>query len=154
MNEFIHVGTGLEKSTHISMISNSVTHLWSYTNSAIAGSSAAISPETPRELQYCHAEHPCLCTECRYRRIEWRVFRDVSQFLKSVSWCFTSGSRCFTNVSWFYYVLWCLVTIVEETLTSDENVSLFLISILNMYIWNFNICVPIRAIFKEKHTNC
>ena len=28
------------KSTHISMISNSVTHLWSYTNSAITGISA------------------------------------------------------------------------------------------------------------------
>ena len=28
----------------------------------------------------------------------------------------------------------CGVTIVEETLTSDEYVSLFLISILNMYI--------------------
>ena len=32
---------------------------------------------------------------------------------------------------------------VEETLISDEYVSLFLISILDMYIWNFNIYVPI-----------
>ena len=37
------------KSTHISMISNSVTHLWSYTNSAIAGNFAPISPVTPRD---------------------------------------------------------------------------------------------------------
>ena len=44
--------------------------------------------------------------------------------------------------------------IVEETLTSDKYASLFLISILNMYIWNFNIYVPIRVIFKEQHTNC
>ena len=39
------------KSTHISMISNSVTHLQSYTNSAIAdiaGNSTPISPVTPR----------------------------------------------------------------------------------------------------------
>ena len=43
---------------------------------------------------------------------------------------------------------------MEETLTSDEYVSLFLISILNMYISNFNIYVPIRLIFKEKCTNC
>ena len=43
---------------------------------------------------------------------------------------------------------------VEETLTSDEYVSLFLISILNMYIRNFNIYVPIGVIFKEKCTNC
>ena len=41
--------------------------------------------------------------------------------------------------------------IVEETLTSDEYVFLFVISILNMYIWNFNIYVPIGIIFKEKH---
>ena len=44
--------------------------------------------------------------------------------------------------------------IVEETITSDEYVSLLLISILNMYIWNFNIYVPIHIILKEKFTNC
>ena len=37
------------KSTHISMISNSVTYLRSYTNSAIAGNSTPISPVTPRD---------------------------------------------------------------------------------------------------------
>ena len=40
------------KSTHISMISNSVTHLRSYSNSAIAdiaGNSAPISLVTPRD---------------------------------------------------------------------------------------------------------
>ena len=44
--------------------------------------------------------------------------------------------------------------IVEETLTSDEYIYRFLISILNMYICNFNIYVPIHVLFKEKCTNC
>ena len=35
------------KSTHISKISNSVTHLQSYTNTAIAKNSTPISPVTP-----------------------------------------------------------------------------------------------------------
>ena len=42
------------KSTYISMISNSVTHLWSYTNSAIAniaGNSTPISSESPSKCQ-------------------------------------------------------------------------------------------------------
>ena len=46
-----------------------------------------------------------------------------------------------------------LQSIVEETLTSDEYVSLFLISILNIYVWNLNNCVPIGIIFKEHRTN-
>ena len=89
------------KRTHISMISNSVTHMWSYTNSAIgdiAGNSTLISPETMRERRYCH--------------IEWRVFRDVSQCFKrwfqnvlSVSWCFTSGSRCLWRFTMYHNVL-------------------------------------------------
>ena len=102
------------------MISNSVTHLWSYTNSAIAdiaGNSAPISQETPRERRCCRAERQCcrakrrcLRIERRYHCIErrvfecfvmfhnvLRVFHDVSQCFKSVSWCFTSSSRCFTT---------------------------------------------------------
>ena len=106
------------------LISNSVTHLWSYTNSEIAdiaGNSAPISPVTPRDRRRHRAE-------CRYRRIEWPprnrrrrypkrrrlcierdvsassadivasndVFHDVSQCFKSVSWCLTSGSWCIT----------------------------------------------------------
>ena len=45
-------GSRFGKSTHISMISNSVTHLRSYTNSAIAdiaANSVPISPVTPRD---------------------------------------------------------------------------------------------------------
>ena len=67
------------KSTHISMISNSVTHLRSYTNSAIAGNSAPISPVTPRDRR---AERRRLRIERRYRRIEWRLFHDFSQCFK------------------------------------------------------------------------
>ena len=58
-----------------------------------------ISPETPRW----------------YRRIEWRVFHDISQCFKSVSRCFTSGSHCttmfymcFMTFYYVYNVLWCL----------------------------------------------
>ena len=46
-----HTWSGLEKSTHISMISNSVTHLRSYTNTTItdiAKNSSLISPMSPR----------------------------------------------------------------------------------------------------------
>ena len=55
------------KSIHISMISNSVTHLRSYTNSAIADiaeNSAPISPVTPHDRRR-------LLIERRHRRIEW-----------------------------------------------------------------------------------
>ena len=117
------------KSTHSSMISNSVTYLRSYTNTAItiiAENYALISPVTPRDRWRRRAKHRrlrikrrCLCIECRYRRIEWQVFHDVSQCFKSVSscftsgsWCLTSGSRCFTmhyNVLHvFHDVLLCL----------------------------------------------
>ena len=69
------------KSTHISKISNSVTHLQSYTNSAIAditGNSAPISPVTPRdrrrrlaERRRLRIERRRLRIESRYRHIEW-----------------------------------------------------------------------------------
>ena len=58
------------------MISNSFTHLQSYTNSAIAdiaGNSTQISPETLRERRCLHAER-------RYRRIEWLVFECFMMF--------------------------------------------------------------------------
>ena len=42
-------------------------------------------------------------------------------------------------------------SIVEETLTSGEYVSLFLISILNMNIWNSKNYVTMGVIYKEKH---
>ena len=57
--------------THISTISNSVTHLRSYTNSAIADiaeNSAPISPVSPYDRR--RAERRPLRIERRYRRIE------------------------------------------------------------------------------------
>ena len=100
------------KSTHISMISNSVTHLRSYTNYAIAdiaGNSTTISPVTPRDRQVPTSPHRA---------------QTSSHQMTSVSWCFTSGSQCFTMyhnvsqcftcVSWcftmFNNVLWCLAS--------------------------------------------
>ena len=69
------------KSTHISKISNSVTHLRSYTHSAIAdiaGNSAPISPVTPRDRRRRRAKPRRLCIERRrlrikrrYHHIEW-----------------------------------------------------------------------------------
>ena len=67
-------GSRFVKSTHISMISNSVTHLRSYTNSAIAdiaGNSTPISPVTPHDRRRRRAERRRLCIDRRYRRIEW-----------------------------------------------------------------------------------
>ena len=63
------------KSTHISMISNSVRHLRSYTNSAIAGNSAPISPVTPRDRRRLRGERRRLRIERRRLRIERRYRR-------------------------------------------------------------------------------
>ena len=67
------MGRRFGKSTHISTISNSVTHLRSYTNSTIADiavNSTPISPVTPRDRRL-HIERLRLRIQCRYRRIEW-----------------------------------------------------------------------------------
>ena len=82
------------KSTHISMISNSVTHLRSYANSAIADiaeNSAPESPVTPRDRR-------CLRIERRYRRIE-RPPRDVLR-------CITMFYMCFMVL---YYIKQCFM---------------------------------------------
>ena len=60
------------KSTHISMISNSVTHLWSYSNSAIAGNSEPISLVTPRDRRCLRIERRRLRITLRRLRIERR----------------------------------------------------------------------------------
>ena len=77
------------KNTHIYMITISVAHLRSYTNSAIAGNSATISPVTPRDRRRRRAKRRRLLIERRrlrivrrYCRIEWRLFHDVSQCFK------------------------------------------------------------------------
>ena len=52
--------------------------------------------------------------------------------------------------------VWLLIHILNplwKKLTSNEYISVFLISILNIYIWNLNIYFAIGVIFKEMHTN-
>ena len=108
------------KSTHIFMISNSVTHLRSYTNSAIAENSAPILPVSPHDRRHLHIER-------RYRHIEWqvfecfmlfhnvlRVFHDVLLVVHDVLLVVHDVSQCFTCVSWcftmFNNVLWSLAS--------------------------------------------
>ena len=58
------------KNTHISRISNSVTHLSSYTNTAIAN---IARNSTPYQIFPCHVSiSPCryCCPECRYHCTE------------------------------------------------------------------------------------
>ena len=109
------------KSIHISMISNSVTHLRSYTNSAIADNSAPISPVTPRDRRSPSAEPRCLRIERRYRRIEWpprdrwrrcpkhrrlhieRRCLCIERWCRRIGWrVFHDGSQCFKSVSWWF----------------------------------------------------
>ena len=77
------------KSTHISMISNSITHLQSHTNSAIAGNSERSS----MSLAAPSTDVSALSADIVASNGVWRVFEccDVSQCFKSVK-CFTSGS--------------------------------------------------------------
>ena len=53
------------------MISNSVTHLQHYNNTAIKRNFSPILPVTPCD---CRAKRRCLLIESWYRSIEWRVF--------------------------------------------------------------------------------
>ena len=118
------------------MMSNSVTQLRSYTNSAIADIAENSSPISPLTLRNRRAERRRLRIERQYRCIKWRVFKcfvmfhnvllvvhdvllvvhDVSQCFTCVSWCFTCVSWCFwfTCVSWcftmFNNILWCLAS--------------------------------------------
>ena len=102
------------KSTHISMISNSVTHLRSYTNTAIADIAenyALISPVTAYNRR--RRRNDIETSKLRSLHIELRYRRNVECFmmfqcLKSVSWCFTSGSWRFTSSLWcFTSGSWC-----------------------------------------------
>ena len=114
------------KSTHISKISNSVTHLRSYTNSAIAGNSAPISPVTPRDRRRRRADVSASSADVAAPNADVSTSSaDVSASsanivalnddyfmmfhnVLSVSWCFTSGSLCYTMFymcfMMFYYV--------------------------------------------------
>ena len=120
----IMLGIRFGKSTHISMISNSVTHLRSYTNSAIAdiaGNSAPISPVTPRdrrrrlaEQRRLRIERRRLCIDRRYRRIEWpprnrrrrcpkRRRLHIERRYRRIEWrLFHDLSQCFKCFTMFY----------------------------------------------------
>ena len=148
------------------MISNYVTHLRSYTNSAIADTAAySVRPQTsphwapssphqaptspyraptsarwapisshrmtsvrsPTLLPQTHTSPhrvptPPLRIELRYCRNEWRVFHDDSQSFKSVSWFFTSGSRCFT-CDVFHNVLLCLTMFYDVYRVAQRSAS-------------------------------
>ena len=116
------------------MISNSVTHLRSYTNSAIAviaGNSARLPTSPHRAPISSHrmtssrsltslpqtqtSPHRALTSLHRapissHRMTSVWVFLDVSQCFKTVSWCFTSGSQVSQCFTMFNNVLWCLAS--------------------------------------------
>ena len=86
------------------------------------------------------------CTSLTYLHDEW----PISHCTENIWICVLSNQspRRSKRMQFKRNFLCTLWTIVEETLTSNKYISMFLISILNMYIWNFNIYVPIRVIFK------
>ena len=109
------------KNTHISRISNSVTHLKNYTNMENS------SPILPRLYLLPHQApmSPCQMLISPYWvpmlpfRVVMSPYRtaSISQCFMCVSWCFTSCSQCFTSVLWcfmsfmiFNNVFWCLVS--------------------------------------------
>ena len=87
--------SGLEK-LPVSRIFNSVTHLWSFTNSTITVESP-ILPETLRRVQILPYQLPDIAVPSTDIAVLLcvQVFHDVSESFMSVSWwrrCFTSGS--------------------------------------------------------------
>ena len=100
------------KSTRISMISNSVTHLRSYTNSAItdiAGNSAPISPVTPRDCRRRRADRRRLRIERRRPRIERRRPRierrrpSIERRYLRIEWWVFQCFIMFHNVLWVFH---------------------------------------------------
>ena len=116
MNTFSYLGVGRSgKNTHISMISNSVTHLRSYINTAIAyiASNSARSPMSPHRAPTSPHRPPSnsQCCRARHRRLHrmneecfmmFHIVLSGSWYFTSGSWCFTSGSWCFTSSSWCF----------------------------------------------------
>ena len=113
------------KSIHISMISNSVTHLRSYTNSAIAdiAGNSARSQTTPRDNVSASSTDIVALNDLRAIADVAAPNADVSASsadivasnddcfmmfhnVLSVSWCFTSGSRCFTCVLLYFTMVY------------------------------------------------
>ena len=69
----------------ISWISNSVTYLWSYTDSTIADVTGNYAAGTDIVVQSCWSS---MYTISSHRTSSVWLFHDVSQCFKSVSWCF------------------------------------------------------------------
>ena len=100
--------------------------------------------------------HFCVCRI--HNKVHWGVGRRLGSY-RFISAQPLGGSTimefCISSVLWvsevlcckywhsFYQIdhsmLWCMVAIVEETLTSGKYISLFLISILNIYIYIYEI---------------
>ena len=135
---YCHSGVRFGKSTHIYMISNSVTHLRSYMNSAIAditrnSTRVPISlhraPMSPRQAPM--SPHWVPISLHRMATVLWCFTMFEECFIMfhnvlSVSWCFTSGSRCFTTFhdvsEWFTSVSWCF-TMFSESRNDRHRVS-------------------------------
>ena len=88
------------KNTHIIMISNSVTHLQSFTNTAIAeiAKNADGAPETPRGMPETPRWAPLLAHRAQHRwwlPLETRLFYEFFTVFHDVLQCFTSVSQCF-----------------------------------------------------------
>ena len=99
------------KSTHFSMISNSVTPLWSYTNTAIA---TPISLETPASSDIAgpSGESLCLRIEHRYCRID------------NICNCFMmAGCNCFMMLHYVLIVFHDVLLVVHDVLLVVHNVS-------------------------------
>ena len=101
------------KSTHISMISNSVTHLRSYRNTGSAKNSVrlATSPRRAQTFPHWAPTSPHRAPISSYQMTSTRSPTSPHQApisshrMMSVSWCFTcfnSVSRCFTSGSWCF----------------------------------------------------
>ena len=99
-------------------------------------------------MKYCKTQWTTSKISWTTRKTSWNTLKTLWNVMKHSNTC---------HSMWWYRLSmprhW-HSAIVEETPTSEEYISGFLISILNIYIWNLNIYVAIRVIFKEKCTNC
>ena len=92
-----------EKKTYISGISNSVTNLSSYTNTAMADIARSSAPSTNITAPSVKLSiSPYRAPASPHRVASNGECFGVSQYFISVSWCFTSVLRCFTSVSRYF----------------------------------------------------
>ena len=108
------------KITHVSRISNSVTHLRSYTNTTIARNYELGGDITELSDYIAASSADVTASNWECSSISWcfsmfyqclMMFLNVSWCLTSGSWCLTSGSRCLTSGSWCLTSgSWCLTS--------------------------------------------